>query len=793
MTATESAPTAHAHPPTRSRHWRVVRWSTRAVGALAVVLSLIFWPYTDAGYGPVFWLWTAGLFCWWFSFWGIVKHTPESAAARPRVHWPVLAALIGFALVQRLPYLEEWPHFIHRDEIMSLRYVNQLLGAKPPIGNIFSTMPWHNSPTMQLALVVPTVYWFGPSVFAARLSSALLSIGALIGVYMIALRMGGRRLALFSGLALLATWTFLDYSRTGTPNTQPPFFCALVVWLFVRALQDRRPSAAVLAGLLYGVALGSYAPIRILLPTFVLWGVFSTAVVPLARLLSGHHPLLDFLRPAPGAARSTALLFALFGVSCCFTFGPILRMENSRPEQHRFLSKPAEITLANEALFDRVKSTTKRESRLGVVAHQLFYRALPSLYKAKNGNLIAYGTVSDQPVFDPLTCVLLTLGLVLALSRLLNPTMPWLPLILLLTLLVGLAMTDRPTAVYRLCVILPAAALLVGLALDGSWRALAWLGVWLDRGGARLTRHPVGTLSHALPFLGIVALIGAMAFANFALLDKEYRSPMRRGDWTTALTRHQMATGRNHTYCMVIGTMRKKHVPGYEYLMWPGQFINMGNPQDWIPERIQQVVAHPALSILVRAELAAWIDVLRHHYPLGTVRPLANGLGEITAFAFELTAEQATTAYHAAPLGHGLLARYYDNDIFAGAPVLERVDPLPILISGPDCRRPTTESVLWQGELVSPVAAHYEFRLKLSREHHARAIATVGPLTLDKDGAMGALFCETPVPVEIRYSCRDAKDSTGFWLEWRPRGGGLFQLVPHHVLRPPSEQRLATP
>lgn len=755
-------------------------------------LAIVFWPSTANGYGFWFWVWASGLCAWWLSFWGQVETTTEDRADRPRADWPVLLGLIAAALSLRLPMLEQWPEYIHRDEIMALRpYVHQLLNGQAP--NIFSDMPWHNSPWMQLALQAPAAFLFGYTVFACRVTSAVMSVVVLVGVYMLALRACGRRAALFSFLVLLFTWCFFDHSRTGTPNVQPPFFGVLTLWLCVRALQDRRPSSAVLAGLILGIGLGSYAPVRTVPLTLMAWCVTLVLVidVPSAFVLwrdrrrtgGTARTLYRLWGPVRALIQPHLAYFCLAGISTVLAFAPVLRMEASRPEDRRFLSKAREVTLVSAERREDLARRTRTESVLGVVVSQLYNRTWPMIWHSWDLRhplqnyfwdpkrpgaeaFTAYGVQTRLPVFDRTSVLLCGIGLfwsLWALRR--NVAVGWIVWLVLITLVLTLGITDRPNAAYRLCAAFPAAAVAAGVALELLWRGLAWLADRLGRWAA------------VLPLVVVSGLLAVIAVENYRLLIGHYNEDQRRSQWDSAITRYYMKRGTGPIYYLMLGTRRTKHVPGFEYLPWPDrQFRNMGNPQDWIgvPGAMQ---TNRDAVIVVRPRLAAWRDYLRQRYPLARTVPLANLQGELSGFAVEIPAVQLD-APEPPDESYGLYARYYRSNNWSGPVVMERVDPLPSFFSGPEHRRPRSESVEWNATLVTPLPGEYQFRLSLSRDYGAQATVQIGGTVLTRDMQTVRITLDNTTPVRIRYKNDDNDASAGYWLEWSPPGRDDFTLVP---------------
>lgn len=145
----------------------------------------------------------------------------------------------------------------------------------------------------------PFLYWcqilafefFGKSEFAARLSSAVFSIGTLVLVYEIGCTLFNARTGLWAGISLVGFINFAVISRAATPDAHLTFFCTLALLILIRGtsphgLADRVSAETPWQPILppgwyaYGLAYAAMSvgtlvkgPVAIVLPMAV-WGMF---------------------------------------------------------------------------------------------------------------------------------------------------------------------------------------------------------------------------------------------------------------------------------------------------------------------------------------------------------------------------------------------------------------------------------------------------------------------------------------------------------------------------------------
>jgi 4-amino-4-deoxy-L-arabinose transferase-like glycosyltransferase len=137
----------------------------------------------------------------------------------------------------------------------------------------------------------PVMYWcqiaaykvFGTTEFAARLFSALFSIGTLIVTYELGRALFNQRAGLWAGIALGSCVNFALIARAATPDAYLTFFCTLALLVHVkgtgRGVSPWQPALPptwrvyALAYAVMGIAVLVKGPVGVVLPTAV-WGMF---------------------------------------------------------------------------------------------------------------------------------------------------------------------------------------------------------------------------------------------------------------------------------------------------------------------------------------------------------------------------------------------------------------------------------------------------------------------------------------------------------------------------------------
>ena len=176
------------------------------------------------------------------------KEEQEPAPATPR-SWLdrllarpdllLLAAIVFFALAIRLFNLGSFPDTFSADESDNTEDALRIIHGMPPQNGFFG-FDWKPQPAFSVYLLSFFLRLLGPSMFAARLPSALISVAALIPFYFL-LRRQFSLVAALLGTFLLATnlW-YLNFSRSAWENVHIAFYMLMTMLFLLFALDGLR-------------------------------------------------------------------------------------------------------------------------------------------------------------------------------------------------------------------------------------------------------------------------------------------------------------------------------------------------------------------------------------------------------------------------------------------------------------------------------------------------------------------------------------------------------------------------
>jgi 4-amino-4-deoxy-L-arabinose transferase-like glycosyltransferase len=193
----------------------------------------------------------------------------------------LLAAVLLVALFLRRLQINAIPWGLNNDEgIEGLIACRFLIGEKiTPFSSIGLSRE-----TLYHVLLMPLFMMLGVSIGSMRLLSFLCGMAAVGLAYLVGKAFFSRRVGLLAAFLLAVSPWHILYSRTGLRNILLPVFLLAVLWVFQRALADRKPVHFVLTGALLAAGLYSYTSFRIVPVAVLVWAVAR-------RRLLGKPPL----------------------------------------------------------------------------------------------------------------------------------------------------------------------------------------------------------------------------------------------------------------------------------------------------------------------------------------------------------------------------------------------------------------------------------------------------------------------------------------------------------------------
>lgn len=412
------------------RGWRL---PVRLACLLVAGAALVWWPAAHAGYGLLFWLWAGSVVGYALSFAPAERRFPRP----PMLVCAALLAILGLAAWLRLTALEDIPANISIDEILPSMEAQSIASGATP--NVFSSVGWFTLPNLTFAFPALMIKVVGhDTFFAARLSSALTGLGGIVCIFLLARRLFGDRAGVAASFLTAVAFWHIHNSRTAFPFVQSSFCTALVIYLLVRARQDRSRAVFAVAGVVLGLALQCYFPVRILL---VLCPLFF-----LADAIRERVPLRAIAREA-----------AIVGGGAALTLGPLL------------VSVPWAV-LAGHSQSVLITSP----GRLAQLSAAYHVRGLAGVFGRNLQEAAAMFTDwaevcvlnrSPAGLLDTATLAALIIGALVAVLQ-----AEVMPLLLVawaaLTFVFGVAFSDAPRASYRLAAAMPALLILAAYGIE---------------------------------------------------------------------------------------------------------------------------------------------------------------------------------------------------------------------------------------------------------------------------------------------------------------------------------------
>jgi 4-amino-4-deoxy-L-arabinose transferase-like glycosyltransferase len=184
------------------------------------------------------------------------------------------------AVLNRVWNLTNLPDNIYPDEIMTGTVATQsYLSPITPPPSVFSTL-WSgiDLPGFWFCLVAVFLKLGGTSLAMLRLPAALFGAATIVPLYALLRGTWGRNAAIAGSTIMAFSMSNVHYSRLGLNNIVTQFFWATCFFFLLRALQSRRPSDWVLAGLSAGLSEYFYYGTRLLLFMLAVFMVFLLAV-----------------------------------------------------------------------------------------------------------------------------------------------------------------------------------------------------------------------------------------------------------------------------------------------------------------------------------------------------------------------------------------------------------------------------------------------------------------------------------------------------------------------------------
>ncbi len=462
----------------RRSGWRLLSWvSERPWRALAVVsgtwLALLAgclaqrWRATDDFTVPLL-LWLAGVACYLSAFvpyfslrqvWQRLTRWLQERRAEP----VGLAVLLLMAFVARAVDLEHVPVNLGGDEGTWGMEALAVIGHG--LANPFATR-WFAFPSMSFVARGLSMRLFGDTIAGLRMLSAVIGTASVLTTFVLTRELWGRRVAWLAAIGLTFGHFHVHFSRLAVNNIADGLFSTLAFYLLVRGLRSRRAIHFALAGAVLGVGWYGYFGARLI-------GV-------IAALYLAWRGVVEYRF----VTRYGRLILVLLGAALVVAV-PLMFHYARYPAD--FAAGLSRVSILGTGWLAREQTITGRSATSLLL--QQAWKSISAFHYTLDPTFWYHASI---PLLDPVSGILLALGLVWAVAHRRWPANGLLLLWFWLAVILGWILTENPPSSQRLVIVAPALAILVGLGLD-----------WL----VRLARDLVDDERLSLTWNGVTAMV----------------------------------------------------------------------------------------------------------------------------------------------------------------------------------------------------------------------------------------------------------------------------------------------
>ncbi|HVN85609.1 MAG TPA: glycosyltransferase family 39 protein [Candidatus Binatia bacterium] len=703
------------------RRWLAAgaRIALSAVGVALWRYGIQHWPGPPGvAYGTGFWAWASSF---------IVLLAAWSSPTRWR--WPRWTAntwlAVGLVLIagaMRFYRAETMPFGIHFDEDNAFNALEAMRTGTAE--NIFSRLDRYTTGNPGLVIALQWLFGFvSPNWFAAtRYSSAAWGTLSIAATYLLARRLFSTRVAVAAGLFLTLSYWHLISSRMQFLNA--PFGAALAWWMIVRACDSRRLVDAILAGMVGGLVLQLYDPIKILFVLVPIWWLWHAVV-------------------SRGFARQTALSMIVVGAVAWMALQPLLL----RQGWEGYFQRVYTVT----SLGTVVAPDVRPEGRPGLDQLRDHLAALARV--ATGGAELAANHSTGDPLLNWAEIVAVGLGLLLSVWRWRSWRHTIAPLWAVLAA-IAVTLSSVPDASYRLAIGLPALAILAAI---GVVTPLDWF-----------ARHTPRWLAWPVVGLVVVAVAAYDVDVNAVRTFRYFDKTIDTGEFTV-LGRFIASGSTEPVYYIEALPVTMEH-PVMLSLTHRRTVVNVANLVDQVPRRVDS--QRPAVFVIPYWSSMHSLDYLRRVYPTAEVESLSSPSGKLGGYAVRVAPGHAASA-----AGCGLRRGPCDGTSAA-------VDGYLALLNVRDlCPHNPPQPIEWRGQITVPDGPAMEIGLTLDQVSARLQLDDNPPVPLaGHEAALPARVLPGTHRIAISANVLDGLPTT-LTLWWRLPGQSLT-VIPCQALTP---------
>jgi hypothetical protein len=388
-------------------------------------------------------LWGFGLICFILSQapWpGIHTTSHPDAEESPRFRWQnwlVLAVILVVGFWLRFYKIATIPDDFHGDMASHGQVARDfLLGVQH---NIFG-FGWTNTPTIGFLPAFLTMAVFGNNIFGLQMAAVIGGTFSLFAIYLLTWRLfDSHRLAVLTTALVAINVAHIHFSRIF--NMEPWPLSNFAIFLLIDGLKGRRSSSLGLAGVFLGFSLLMYTSGRAL--PFIMIVFFVYALVFQRLWITQNIWGLGLVVIGVLITMGPALIYYLIN------WGP-------------FVSRGNEVFIFSPLALAHLLNKYHTSSPFVVLLSQIKLSLLMFNQTGDSSSQFGY----PHPMFHALISPLILLGLAFALRRWKNAGMAFILIWLGIIVVMGSILTIDAPFWPRLVGIVPAAALLIAVALD---------------------------------------------------------------------------------------------------------------------------------------------------------------------------------------------------------------------------------------------------------------------------------------------------------------------------------------
>lgn len=451
-----------------------VRWPLFAV-ALALTAGAFLFLGGNRFNAPGVIAWMGAIVTWIGAFWqGSARESLGGVWGHMSAAWArgvtlridrivvILVLLLGVGAYFRFAEIDQIPIEMTSDHVEKLLDVADLvLGGQNKI--FFERNTGREPLQFYWTALVNALLGTGISHLSLKIGTALFGFLMLPSVYLLGRELEGRSYGLLAlAIAAISFWA-TAISRVGLRFPLSPLFVAPVLYLVFRGLRTGRRNDFLLAGLVLGISLYGYSPIRVLPAAMaVVVGLF-------------------LLWPAARGRRAETIVHLMLAfVTAAIVFTPLLRYMSDNPEMFWY------------------RAATRLTDSENPIIGQPLWIFLQNNWNALlmfnyRGDMVWVNTLRGRPVMDLFSGALLVLGAAYVLVRAItrrdwrSAALVILVPVLLLPSTLSLAYPDENPSVVRAGGAIPVVAALAAYPLwlllkRVSWASLGQVGNWAAAG-----------------------------------------------------------------------------------------------------------------------------------------------------------------------------------------------------------------------------------------------------------------------------------------------------------------------